>query len=107
LIRNCHRPSNAVAVAGFLAFQFRVKMRSALTAQLAGEQQCVPVQREKTKAPLKLLDDPAFPCLRHAKGEVVEEIESTGYEQADVASMTLPGTAPSSSLAPGMVRNHM
>lgn len=82
-------------------------MRSALTLQLAGEQQGSPVQREKTKAPLKLLGDPAFPCLRHAKGEVVEEIESTGYEEADVASMTLPGTAPSNRLAPGMVRSYL
>lgn len=79
-------------------------MRSALTSALAGNAQ-PPPKREETAAPLALLSDPAFPCLRHAKGEVVEAVQSSGgYEEADVATMSLPGTAPSSSLKKGMVR---
>ena len=77
-------------------------MRSALTEQLAGAPAAA-VERETTSAPIALLDDPAFPCLRYAKGEVMEAIPSAGFEQPDVASMSLPGTAPSSTLAPGMV----
>jgi hypothetical protein len=78
-------------------------MRSALTEQLAGVKPQAPAG-EPTKAPLKLLGDRAFPCLRYAKGEVVEAIESSGYEETDVSNIELPGTAPSSSLRAGMVR---
>lgn len=80
-------------------------MRSALTSALAGDAQ-PPPKREQTQAPMGLLSDPAFPCLRHAKGEVVEAVQSgSGYEETpDVASMSLPGTAPSTSLKKGMVR---
>lgn len=77
-------------------------MRSTLTEQLAGgKPQAHPAQ--ETNAPLKLLSDPAFPCLRYAKGEVVEAVESSGYEETDVSKVELPGTAPSSSLRAGMV----
>lgn len=79
-------------------------MRSALTEQLAGGKPQAPPSKP-TNAPMTLLSDPAFPCLRYAKGEVVEAIESSGYEETDTSTMELPGTAPSSSLRAGMVRS--
>lgn len=81
------------------------EMRSALTSALAGNTQ-PPPNRDATKAPIALLYDPAFPFLRHAKGEVVEAIESSGYEEPDVAFMTLPGTGQTGHLKAGMVRQH-
>lgn len=79
--------------------------KSALTEQLATGKSQAPAA-DKTSAPLKILSDPAFPCLRYAKGEVVEadKEDAGGFEETDVAKLDLPGTAPSSSLKPDQVR---
>jgi hypothetical protein len=73
-------------------------LKSALTEQLSSGTK----QAEKTFAPLGLLQNPAFPCLRHAEGEVegagdaVSEA-NTGLPEVDVPdidSMQLAGTLP-------------
>eukprot|EP00892_Ulva_mutabilis_P007810 jgi/Ulvmu1/5400/UM022_0195.1 len=49
-----------------------------------------------TKAPLDLLQSPAFPCLRHAEGEVIEAPpapEDGTFEAPDVSAMHLAGTS--------------
>lgn len=52
-------------------------LKSALTEQLTGGAKPV----EKTTAPLGLLQNPAFPCLRHAEGEVVGAGPAQSTEQ--------------------------
>jgi hypothetical protein len=78
-------------------------LKAALTAQDRGES---PVTEAPTsiKTSIELLHNPAFPCLRHAKGDVIENVEPTdGYEVPDLASVRLAGTAPSASLADNVV----
>lgn len=49
-----------------------------------------------TKAPLDLLNNPAFPCLRCAKGEVVEAPplpEDGTFEAPDISTLNIAGTS--------------
>jgi hypothetical protein len=74
-------------------------LKSALTAQLANGNGLAEKNAETTVAPLDLIHNPAFPCIRYAKGDVVKaeqkvsEADDTGYEIPDMSKLSLAGTA--------------
>lgn len=87
-------------------------LKSALTEQLTGGAKPV----EKTSAPLGLLQNPAFPCLRYAEGDVVgaqpplPDIDAAQDEVdiPDIASVPLAGTsAPLGSVPKDKVTLHV
>jgi hypothetical protein len=78
-------------------------LKAALTAQDRGESPANGAP-ETVKTSLSLLHNPAFPCLRHAKGEVIEDVDAMeGHEVVDISSVRLAGTAPSIGLADHLV----
>lgn len=79
-------------------------LKAALEGGTAPERKTLAVS---TRAPLDLLTNPAFPCLRHAKGEVLEAPpapEDGTFEEPDISSLNIVGTsAPIGSIPAGKV----
>lgn len=68
-------------------------LKAALAGDTAPDRKVAAVH---TKAPLDLLQNPAFPCLRYAEGEVIEAPpapEKGTFEAPDVSSVQFAGTS--------------
>ena len=68
-------------------------LKAALEGSTPPDRRVTAVQ---TRAPIDLLHNPAFPCLRHAKGEVIEAPpapEAGTFEAPDISSLILAGTS--------------
>jgi hypothetical protein len=76
-----------------------IMLKSALTEQLATGCGGWPQGAEKTRAPMDLLSNPAFPCLRFADGPVIgasiesaQSADSQEVDVPDIAAVKLAGT---------------